>query len=142
MKLLPPLKRLQVTQTFGERPEFYKKFGLKGHDGTDYRTRWLDYPLAHMEVFASHDGVADVRWDKTGYGTHVRLTGKECMTIYGHMSKAVVAKGQIVKAGQLLGYTGNTGLTSGPHLHFEVRMFPLKEKNGYFGAVDAEPFLK
>ncbi len=142
MKLIHPLKKIQITQKFGERPEVYKQFGLKGHDGIDYRTRWIDTPLAHMEVFAAHDGVCDVRWDKTGYGTHVRLNLKgKGTSIYGHLSKAIVSKGQIVKAGQLLGYTGATGFVSGPHLHFEWRPEPLKSANGYAGAVDPAPFL-
>jgi murein DD-endopeptidase MepM/ murein hydrolase activator NlpD len=58
------------------------------------------------------------------------------MTIYGHLSKTIVAKGQIVKAGQLLGYTGNTGFSSAPHLHWEMRPLPLKSNNGYAGAAD------
>jgi len=126
-----------VTQAFGSRPDVYKQFGLKGHNGIDLRTRYIDTPLAHMEVFASHDGVCDVRWDKTGYGTHVRISNKGFgMTLYGHLSKAVVAKGQIVKAGQLIGFTGNTGFSSAPHLHWEWRPEPLKSNNGYAGAAD------
>lgn len=143
MKLLYPIDKVFITQKFGENPAFYAKFGLKGHDGIDFRTRFVDSPLAHRYVTASHDGiVADVRWDKTGYGTHIRLYKKGSgLTIYGHLEKSYVSKGQIIKAGQRIGLTGNTGTSSGPHLHFEFRPDPLKASNGYAGAVDPLPYL-
>nr|WP_230688379.1 M23 family metallopeptidase [Hymenobacter jeongseonensis] len=69
------------------------------------------------------DGVVRINaWDGGGYGNYILVrhyNGLE--TIYGHMSKALVPVGTFVKAGQLIGYGGNTGRSTGSHLHFEVR---------------------
>lgn len=142
-KLIWPLDKVQVTQKFGENPQIYSKFGMKGHDGIDLRTRYFDSPLAQRKVRAAHDAIVqDVRWDKTGYGTHIRLYQQGFgMTIYGHLSKILVSKGQHVSQGEIIGITGNTGFSSGPHLHFEVRPDPLQSGNGYAGAVDPRNYL-
>lgn len=58
-----------------------------------------------------------------GYGRAVRITHSDgTVTIYGHMSALLVDSGERVKAGQLIGREGNTGQSTGPHLHFEVRV--------------------
>lgn len=142
-RLIYPLDKVQITQKFGENPQIYAKFGMKGHDGIDFRTRFIDSPLANRKVMAAHDGIIqDVRWDKTGYGTHIRLYLKDFgLTIYGHLSKILVSKGQHVHQGEIIGITGNTGFSSGPHLHFELRPDPLDSANGYAGAVDPMTYL-
>ena len=61
-------------------------------------------------------------WDGGGYGNYILVrhyNGLE--TIYGHLSKSLVTVGTFVKAGQLIGYGGSTGRSTGSHLHFEVR---------------------
>jgi len=145
MKLLKPLDKWYVTQPFGANPQIYAKYGLRGHDGIDLRTRFIDSPLAHRYVTAAHAGTVEVvRADAGGYGTHIRLRGEDgCMTIYGHLSKSYVSKGAKVVAGQRIGLTGNTGASTGPHLHFEYRPAGWEKniKNGYAGAVDPMPFL-
>jgi murein DD-endopeptidase MepM/ murein hydrolase activator NlpD len=75
------------------------------------------------EVFATGDGVVQkTSNDGWGYGNHVILDhGFGYTTVYGHLSKIVVSPGQIVKRGQLIGHVGNTGRSTGPHLHYEVR---------------------
>ena len=59
-----------------------------------------------------------------GFGIHVvvscDLPGVDYSTLYGHLSSRVVEAGDRVEAGQVLGYSGSTGNSSGPHLHFEV----------------------
>ena len=58
-----------------------------------------------------------------GYGRAVRITHSDgTVTIYGHMSALLVDSGERVEAGQLIGREGNTGQSTGPHLHFEVRV--------------------
>lgn len=74
-------------------------------------------------LFAAVGGkVTDVRYSESGYGLNVRIladNGEEL--IYGHMQETNVRPGQRVSAGQVIGAMGNTGNSTGPHLHFEVR---------------------
>jgi hypothetical protein len=66
--------------------------------------------------------VTMTRSDATGYGTHVRIQhDKGYLTVYGHMSSFMVAEGDAVEAGQVIGLSDNTGNSTGPHLHFELR---------------------
>lgn len=140
--LYHPLDKVYITQGFGSRPDVYKQFGLKGHNGVDYRTRFIDSPLGKRYVSACADGVVkEVRWDTRGYGVHIRIEHEDGLSIYGHLTKPYVQKGDKVKAQQIIGLTGNTGFSSGAHLHFEMRMYPLKPKNGYAGAVDTQDMV-
>ena len=145
MKLQQPLDKIYITQRFGERPEYYAKYGLKGHDGVDYRTRYVDSPLGRRYVQAAADATVEiVRADADGYGTHIRLRhDDQSMTIYAHLTKSYVSKGNKVKAGQRIGLTGNSGDSSAPHLHFEYRPTGWEKNtgNGFAGAVDPLPFL-
>lgn len=57
-----------------------------------------------------------------GYGNYVVIThGNDTQTLYAHMTQTTVSSGQSVSAGQIIGYVGSTGESTGPHLHFEVR---------------------
>ena len=105
-----PLVTTPITSGFAFR-------GYRWHYGMD-----LDLETGDS-VRAVYDGVVRIQaWDGGGYGNYVLVrhyNGLE--TIYGHMSKALVPVGTFVKAGQLIGYGGNTGRSTGSHLHFEVR---------------------
>lgn len=73
-------------------------------------------------IYATGDGVIE-RADATaqGYGNHVVINhGYGYQTLYGHMSKMATQPGKQVKRGDLIGYVGSTGLSSGPHVHYEV----------------------
>jgi phosphotransferase system IIA component len=59
----------------------------------------------------------------TGYGLHVMITDTQGrVELYGHMSQILVSVGQVVQAGQQIGLVGSTGFSTGPHVHFEVRV--------------------
>ena len=137
-KLAWPLDKVYITQGFGENPRYYAKYGLKGHDGIDLRTRFLDSPLAHRYVTAAAGGTCEVRDDgRVGYGLHIRIHHPDgSMTIYGHLSRVYVGKNKVVSVGERIGITGNTGDSTGPHLHFEYRPPNWNSANGFAGAVD------
>lgn len=142
-KYIWPIDKIFITQSFGVNPSIYARFGLKGHDGIDLRTRFLDSPLGRRIVMASADGWCEVRLNgASGYGNHVRIHHSDgSITIYGHLSKVDVFQKQIVKQGQRIGITGSSGFSSGPHLHFEYRPPNCDVKNGYAGAINPIPLL-
>ncbi len=73
-------------------------------------------------IYAARAGTADVRWDANGYGNYVVLShDMGFLTYYAHMDSVSVSDGQSVSAGQLLGYEGTTGSSTGCHVHFEIR---------------------
>ncbi len=74
-------------------------------------------------VVAADDGtVIDVSYSITGYGNHVIIShGGGLTSLYAHLSETRVSKGQGIHKGDILGLSGSTGRSTGPHLHFEVR---------------------
>jgi len=104
---------------------------IKGFINSKYgwrRSRWhkgIDIDLETGDpVFAAFDGVVRIqRYNRGGFGNYVMIrhyNGLE--TLYGHLSKSLVKINQSVRAGEIIGYGGSTGRSSGPHLHFEVRL--------------------
>ncbi len=88
---------------------------IRMHTGVD-----LSAPKG-TPVYATADGVVSREKGGSGYGIVVILNhGYSYQTLYAHLSKKVVKPGQKVKRGQLIGYVGNTGLSFGTHLHYEV----------------------
>jgi murein DD-endopeptidase MepM/ murein hydrolase activator NlpD len=86
------------------------------HIGLDYKCNRGD-PL-----YAADSGVVTIAGWNGGYGILVEIShGNGFTTRYGHFSQLTVGAGQAVYQGDLLGYCGSTGWSTGPHLHFEVR---------------------
>lgn len=139
-----------VMQGFGEHPEFYKKFGQKGHSGLDIGA------VQGTPVLAMDDGYVRLAGDGgpeplmgTAAGLCVLLTHKgypeasgSYMTAYAHLSLVYVNTGDSVKRGDVLGLVGMTGAASGPHIHIQLQPAPLGIKNGYLGCVDIAPHLR
>lgn len=73
-------------------------------------------------IYATGDGVVEIAdANAQGYGNHVVINhGFGYQTLYGHMSKIATTTGKKVKRGDLIGYVGSTGLSTGPHVHYEV----------------------
>lgn len=85
------------------------------HAGVDFGAPW------GAPIFAVSDAVVSYAGRRGGHGNYVRLEhGGGLGTGYGHMSKIAVAPGTRVRGGQIIGYVGSTGLSTGPHLHWEV----------------------
>lgn len=133
----------------------YPLLGMKGHTGEDMAAG------RGMPVRAAHDGIVrevqleperglgvgiitHERRDMGPYGTHYAKTR------YWHLLSVAVQLGQEVRCGDILGYADSTGLSSGDHLHFELKPVEYKDDgftyynayqdNGYFGAVDPSMF--
>ncbi len=111
-----PLEEAKVTSFYGMRkhPVLGK---MKLHGGADLRAR-IGTP-----VYATANGVVEwAGYNDGGFGKMVKLSHNfGFTTVYGHLSKSTVAVGDYVTQGELIGYSGNTGLSSAPHLHYEVR---------------------
>jgi murein DD-endopeptidase MepM/ murein hydrolase activator NlpD len=65
--------------------------------------------------------VVSAGWNNQGYGNLVVVENGPYKTYYAHLSEIPVQVGQTVKAGEVVGLTGNTGHSTGPHIHYEVR---------------------
>lgn len=113
-----PLKENEIRQIssyFGYRSDpIYKVETF--HSGIDFAA-----PVG-TEIFATGDGVVEkVESNYWGYGNLITIDhGYGYKTQYAHLSRFVTQKGQKVKRGQLIGYVGSTGKSTGPHLHYEV----------------------
>ncbi len=99
-------------------------FGMRRHPILGYRRmhRGVDFGAARgTPIYAATDGKVQMAGRNGGYGNYVRLShGGGLGTGYAHMSRIAVRAGQSVKRGQVIGYVGSTGLSTGPHLHYEM----------------------
>jgi murein DD-endopeptidase MepM/ murein hydrolase activator NlpD len=94
-------------------------------------------------VYASAEGTVNFVGRKGDYGITVEVNhGYSLESLYGHLSKVLVQEGQKVKRGQLIARSGNTGLSDGPHLHYEVRVNGVAQNPTYyfFNDVSAKDF--
>ena len=105
-----------ITSEYGVRPNPFSGRGSEFHNGLDFRGN-IGEP-----VYSTADGVVVFSGSQNGYGLVVKIRhGHGYQTVYAHLSAIDVADGQKVKAGQAIGKLGNTGRSTGPHLHYEVR---------------------
>ena len=97
-------------------------------------------------IYATADGTVDkVEFSFSGYGKMVEIEhGYGYRTRYAHMHGFAVRKGQHIKRGELIGYVGNTGLSTGPHLHYEVHVQGKQVNPVYyfFSDLNAEEYEK
>lgn len=125
-----------ISQVFGVNPADYAKFGLKGHNGIDYKC-----PTG-TGILASHDGtVREVANDPTGYGLYVKIENNIEGSLYAHLKEQKVVVGQVVAQGQQIGISDNTGNSTGPHLHFGYYRMPRDRQNGFSGYIDPQPYF-
>ena len=137
---IQPIKNKDLTRVasgFGYRIDpFTKK--RRFHYGMDFTAK------RGTPVYATGNGIvkrADNR--SSGYGRHIRIDhGFGYVSLYAHLTKYNVRRGQRVKRGDIIGYVGNTGRSAGPHLHYEI----LKDKkkinplNFYYGNLSPKEF--
>lgn len=137
---IQPIKNQDLTRMasgYGYRTDpFTKK--RRFHYGMDFSAR------KGTPIYATGNGVvkrADNR--SSGYGKHIRIDhGFGYISLYAHLSKYNIRRGQRVKRGDIIGYVGNTGRSVGPHLHYEI--FKDKKKinplNFYYGNLSQKEF--
>ena len=104
-----------ITSYFGGRSDPFGNRSYDWHPGVDIAN---DYGAP---VYASASGTIEEAGWVSGYGRYVRIQhGYGYETAYGHMSKLAVQAGQSVSKGDVIGYVGSSGYSTGPHVHFEV----------------------
>ncbi len=150
MRLFRPVKQNYITQLFGENKlSIYKELGMEGHNGIDFLCP-IGEPVYHS---ADWPGIAKTEVDNYGgIGVDVISLEKQdnerhYKLRYWHLSKVSVYDGQKISSGQLIGYSGNTGYSTGAHLHWGLKPCekdgtPLNKYNGFFGAVDPMPYYE
>jgi len=107
----------RITGVFGERLDPFSGEGAF-HSGLDIASRYGD------EIRATGDGIVDTVEQRAGYGKLVIVDhGFGVTTWYGHLSGFNVQVGMRVKCGDVIGYEGDSGRSTGPHLHYEVRIY-------------------
>ncbi|MEE9362743.1 MAG: M23 family metallopeptidase [Cellulophaga sp.] len=127
----------RMASGYGWRSDPFTK-ARKMHRGMDFSA-----PKGTL-IYATGDGkVTRADNNSSGFGKHIRIDhGYGYITLYAHLSKYNVKKGQKVKRGDLIGFVGSTGRSQAPHLHYEV----LKDKerinpiNFYYGSLSAKEF--
>ena len=109
-----PTPSTKITSPFGPR-------WRRMHNGLDLKVNIGD------TIVAAFDGkVRIVKYERRGYGKYVVIRHDNGLeTIYGHLSKQLVEENQLVKAGEVIGLGGNTGRSTGSHLHFETRFLGI-----------------
>lgn len=140
-----------ISQKFGEH--FYNQegkcvyvaMGFNGHNGVDFAL-----PIGTKLIAINNGIISTAISQKNGYGNHVRLhCSQEDVNyeiIYGHCSKFLVKQGEKVTKGQAIAESGNSGFSSGPHLHFGLRILDdsgnvANYNNGYKGSVNSLPLF-
>ena len=109
-----PTPSTKITSPFGPR-------WRRMHNGLDLKVNICD------TIVAAFDGkVRIVKYERRGYGKYVVIRHDNGLeTVYGHLSKQLVEENQLVKAGEVIGLGGNTGRSTGSHLHFETRFLGI-----------------
>ena len=131
-----PITYKGITSKYGWRtnPILYKR---EFHRGVDLKAKM------NTPVYATANGLVEYAgYHKTsGYGNLIILSHNfGFQTLFGHLNKIVVRDGQFVKKGQLIGYTGNTGMSNGPHLHYEMRYLGMSVNPIYFCRWDLKEY--
>lgn len=136
--IFPPLDDIFVTQAFGDTAFSRQNAGLyngKGHNGVDLRASPGTPVKSAYAGIVQGTGNTDQVCSGASYGRWILIKhGNGLTTLYAHLSLIKVEEGQSVETGDLIGYSGNTGYSTGPHLHFGlfasqgVRITNLKSK--------------
>jgi murein DD-endopeptidase MepM/ murein hydrolase activator NlpD len=119
LKYIPSLRPVDggfISSGFGKRTDPFTK-RISRHEGVDFQTR------TGAKVYATADGVVTTSKYRKGYGYTVEIDhGNGMLTRYAHNAKNLVRVGDRVERGHVVAYVGNSGRSTAPHLHYEVRI--------------------
>ncbi len=131
-----------VTFRFSEEPTdkvLMKKFlewGIKGHNGIDF-----GLPLG-TNVLASDSGKVVQAGETGDFGICITLQHAWGTSLYAHLKETKVSPNQHIIPHQIIGLSGQSGFTTGPHLHFGIKPLGVNLDNGYLGFINPEPYLR
>mgnify|MGYP001565053707 CR=1 FL=1 len=147
-----PIEPFELTQGFGVNPQNYAKFGLKGHNGWDLKTKWPDTPKGNRYILSSwlSKFYGSGNEGNYGYGLYFevtvqlynlyKLTNAHCSSFESFQER---------KEAETMGISDNTGNSTGSHLHLTVKRGKIingkfvydNGNNGFFGAVNPQEFF-
>lgn len=140
-----PLNKIKVNDHYGNRSLVLNGKFHWWHNGVDF------YAPIGTPVYSVANGIVKVaKNNESGYGLYIAIDHGKFGTLYGHLSRFLVKPEDKVTAGQLIGYSGDTGAVTGPHLHFELRLGEYKyfwdrancDSNVFMRAVDPMIFIE
>ncbi len=148
--LIWPVTWPRVTQWFGGNPAYYSRFRyggvpLLGHNGIDLGCG-VGTPVLAMDAGT----VMEVGYEAGGFGNYVKLKHGWGESLYAHLERVGfdlggsllrTRPGDHVRQGQEIARSGNTGGSTGPHLHFAIRINPYSRVDGWGGFSDPAPHL-
>lgn len=112
-----PLDDYVINSLFGLRNITVDGSSYWWHNGIDLKAE------TGKPVYSVSEGVVKAaKNNEGGYGLYIAIDHGNYGTLYAHLSRYIIVKGQTVKAGDLIGYSGGTGVVTAPHLHFELRI--------------------
>ena len=130
-----------ISQLWGERPEFYARYSydgvaLLGHNGIDFLT-----PMGTVVTATDSGEVVMTGFEPDGFGNYVMLAHAWGQSVYAHLETIGVGLGQRLDRGATVGASGNSGGSTGPHLHFAIRIHPFVRTDGWGGYADPLPYM-
>lgn len=150
--IVRPIEPFELTQLFGENPHLYSRFGLKGHNGWDLRTKFPDTPKGQRYILSSWNSSFYGKGNEgnDGYGIYFEVIVKLINTYkltYAHCHWVDTFKTK--SEGESMGISDNTGNSTASHLHLTVKRGVMKnntfisdnQNNGYFGAINPQEFF-
>ncbi len=145
-----PIQPFQITQIFGVNASSYTQFGLKGHNGWDVRTIYVDSPNGHRPILAPQDAVKYKQGNEgaVGYGLYFEVITRTPKGIWKHTfahCKSIEPFAE-KKEGQTMAISDNTGNSTASHLHWTVKrlnpdMTVRDYNNGFFGAINPQEYI-
>jgi hypothetical protein len=130
-----------ISQLWGENAAFYSQYSyegvpLLGHNGVDFLT-----PTGTNVLATAGGDVSQAGFEAGGLGNYILVAHSWGESLYGHLDSVAVQVGQRVTRGMVIGKSGNSGGSSGPHLHFAIRAHPYVRGDGWGGYTDPLPYL-